>query len=347
MRKSRYPKGITADALLRRRLGDTKWIVPEILPSGLSILAGPPKVSKSWMLWNIAAGVASGTPVLDKLPTKQGAVAYLALEDNIRRAKTRLSKTLGDREAPTDLHVFLEWPRLHEGAVGLLEQWLDDHSGARLIIIDTLVRISGIHRPKGDAYHADYAVMENLKRLADKRSVALLVCHHTRKTPHADPFLQFSGSIGLIGAADTLLYLSRPRGGDVARLQVSGRDTEEQDLKLRFIPKLGRFELISDVTDVPLSPHRREVLAFVQSADRPVGPKAVAEALNMRYGSVHRSMREMAEKHRLLSRVGRGYVPIDPLVTTATNVTADSTASSRIPSNVIVFPSIPEDDGVQ
>ena len=82
------------------------------------------------MLWNIAAGVASGTPVLDKLPTKQGAVAYLALEDNVRRAKTRLSKTLGDREAPTDLHVFLEWPRLHEGAVGLLEQWLDDHSGA-------------------------------------------------------------------------------------------------------------------------------------------------------------------------------------------------------------------------
>ncbi|MCH8167158.1 MAG: AAA family ATPase [Proteobacteria bacterium] len=53
------------------------WVVPDILPEGLTIFAGKPKVGKSWLALDMALAVAGGGSVLGRecLP---GPVLYLA-----------------------------------------------------------------------------------------------------------------------------------------------------------------------------------------------------------------------------------------------------------------------------
>ncbi|MFD0492570.1 AAA family ATPase [Saccharopolyspora spinosporotrichia] len=50
----------TADALMATDFPDPRWAVPGILAEGVNVLAGPPKVGKSWMSLGLALAVASG-----------------------------------------------------------------------------------------------------------------------------------------------------------------------------------------------------------------------------------------------------------------------------------------------
>lgn len=47
--------------------------------------------------------------------------------------------------------------------------------------------------------------------MADRRKAALVVVHHTSKSPRADPVDEISGTLGLTGAFDTILVLKRER----------------------------------------------------------------------------------------------------------------------------------------
>ena len=71
---------LTADKILTTDWPEPTWAVPELLPVGLSILAGKPKLGKSWMALQIAQAVASGGRALNK-QVEAGPVLYLALED--------------------------------------------------------------------------------------------------------------------------------------------------------------------------------------------------------------------------------------------------------------------------
>lgn len=320
------PKGITADALLRRRVGEPSWVVPGIIPTGLSILAGRPKTGKSWLSMGLGIAVSSGSQFLGKLPTNPGAVLYLAMEDNLRRLKSRLSTVLQGQPPSPALHFHLSWPTLNNGALDLLQGWLEDHKGVRLVIVDTLAKLRGGAKRAGDAYHSDYLVMAELKKLADRGNIGILCVHHLRKSGAGDPFDEFSGSAGLTGAADALLHLSRPRGTDEAVLRVTGRDLEEHELKISFNPGRGSFEVQGDAKEVFLSPERRAILALVQTVDKPVGPKQVAETLAMNYSSVRRSMATML-RQKALVRVQGGYIapdtPVAPVATAAREAPAN------------------------
>ncbi len=54
------PPGIFSAAELQGRVfPPIKWIVPDILPEGLTLLAGKPKLGKSWLALDAAIAVAS------------------------------------------------------------------------------------------------------------------------------------------------------------------------------------------------------------------------------------------------------------------------------------------------
>ena len=72
---------ITAKDLYNMRLPPTRFVVDGLLPRGLHVFAGAPKVGKSWLLLQLALAVASGTPLWG-LRTEQGTVLSLCLEDN-------------------------------------------------------------------------------------------------------------------------------------------------------------------------------------------------------------------------------------------------------------------------
>ena len=59
----------------------TRFIVDSLLPEGLHLLAGSPKTGKSWLALWMCLCVSKGEPVWE-LPTMQGTVLYLCLEDS-------------------------------------------------------------------------------------------------------------------------------------------------------------------------------------------------------------------------------------------------------------------------
>ena len=65
------------------------FIVDTLLSQGLHILAGSPKVGKSWLALWLAVTVAKGEPVWG-MPVWQGTTLYLCLEDSQLRIQNRL-----------------------------------------------------------------------------------------------------------------------------------------------------------------------------------------------------------------------------------------------------------------
>src|SRR5262249_5323719 len=49
-----------------------EFAVPSLIPSGLSILAGRPKIGKSWLALHIADAISRGTKVLGNIEVEQG-----------------------------------------------------------------------------------------------------------------------------------------------------------------------------------------------------------------------------------------------------------------------------------
>ena len=66
-----------------------KFIVDKMLYSGLYILAGAPKVGKSWLALDLCISLASGKQFL-KHETNKGETLYLALEDSLLRLQNRV-----------------------------------------------------------------------------------------------------------------------------------------------------------------------------------------------------------------------------------------------------------------
>ena len=100
----------TVAELLDHTFPEPKWIVPGIFTEGLTMLAGRPKVGKSWLALQIATAVACGGKVFEQDITP-GKVLYLALEDSGRRLKDRIEKLRIPRDAP--INIIQETRPLH------------------------------------------------------------------------------------------------------------------------------------------------------------------------------------------------------------------------------------------
>ena len=231
-----------ASELLDTEFPDPRWAVPGLIAEGLTLLAGAPKLGKSWLVLGLGLSTASGSPAFGKIDSAAGDVLYCALEDTPRRLKSRLVKMLQGRPAPARLTIATSLPQMPQ-AVELISEWLDEHLDARLVIVDVLGKIRPPDGDRANGYERDYAVIGQLKRLADAHQVAIVIVTHTRKMGADDAFDTVAGSTGLTGAADTTLVLRRGRGDASAILHVTGRDVEESEYALTFEPLTGAWTL--------------------------------------------------------------------------------------------------------
>ena len=222
---------IDADTLMTTPLPTPGYIVDQLLPQGLHILAGAPKIGKSWLALWLCLQVAKGEPVWT-FPTSPGTVLYLCLEDSYARIQQRLF--LLTEDAPPTLHFANLSGVIGSGLEEQIEEFLSTHQDTVLIVIDTLQKVRG---PAADSntYANDYRDVSALKKLADTHSIAILLIHYLRKMNDEDPLNMISGTTGLSGATDSS-YVLRPakRGSDIATLYCAGRDIEYRELSLRF-----------------------------------------------------------------------------------------------------------------
>jgi AAA domain/3'-5' exonuclease/Domain of unknown function (DUF3854) len=301
---------VSATELLAIEFPEPRWIVPGIVPEGTTILAGKPKMGKSWLALGTSVAVAAGGVALGTKRVERGAVLYLALEDNPRRLQSRLKKLLPGGAAPEGLELATEWRRLGDGGLEALEAWFNTHPDARLVVIDTLAKFRAGQTGK-NLYKEDYEAVEPLVELAARHNVAILIVHHLRKLGADDPLDQVSGSMGLTGGADGALVLNRQRGRADAYLYVTGRDIEEEkELALSWDSTTATWKIAGDAEEYRNSRERQEVEGCLRTLGEPAGPKEVSEALGKPYNNVKQLMWKMGNDGDLRSVGGGKYVPV-------------------------------------
>lgn len=300
----------TADQLMAAEFPEPKWAVPGILAEGVSLLAGPPKVGKSWLSLGLGLSVAAGGKAFDSVPVKGGPVLYLALEDTPRRLQTRMGKLLGGQKAPAGLTLVTECPPFPQGGSDAIAGWLDRNPDARMVVIDVFAKMRG-QAPQGvSAYDADYVAVGYAKRIADHYGIAVVLVHHVRKAGSEDFLTEVSGTNGIAGAADATLVLKRARGQADGILHVTGRDVNEAEYALSFQEASGAWHLL----DGPASDHtvgdtRAAILRYVR-ANPGAKPKDIAEALPQAGAdTVRRTCSRMAEDGQLTKDGSGRYYP--------------------------------------
>ena len=85
---------ITAGELMDKQFLPKPVIVEGMLPAGTYILAGTPKIGKSFLMTQLCWSEAEGIPFLG-LATRKSTVLYLALEDTQERLQSRLVRMFG------------------------------------------------------------------------------------------------------------------------------------------------------------------------------------------------------------------------------------------------------------
>jgi len=299
----------SADQLQSMKFPPVKFVVPGYIVEGVTLVAGKPKIGKSWLVMHAAIAVARGGYTLGNIQCIEGDVLYCALEDNPRRLQRRMKKLFKSDPWPSRLSFVCDMPRLKDGGVQLIREWIECHPEARLIAIDTLVKVRDPRAVQDSSYEADYASVAQLKSLADEKGVAIVLVHHVRKMAADDPLDTVSGTTGLTAAVDSVLVLTRDGSGTT--LHGRGRDIEEIEDAVEFDREACLWRVTGKAVEVRRTDERTAIIGILRGADGPLAPREVADLSGQSYDAV-RAMLTRMHKANEIRKAGRGQYECDP-----------------------------------
>ena len=267
---------ITARDLMETEFPPLTEFIEGMLAPGVYILAGAPKIGKSWLVLQIAHHISTGAPLWNR-KVMQHEVLYLSLEDTLQRSQRRL-RTICDGKTG-NVTFATEADMLGDGFEKQLTSYLDSNSGTKVVIIDTLAKVRGVVS-SSNVYSSDYAAMSIFKHLADQYKIALILVHHTRKLDAEDTMQKISGTNGLMGCADGAMILEKPnRAKPEATLTMTSRDFEDARILLHQNSDTMCWEFAGFEDELPDDP-ADPVLAAVAELIHTHGPwKGAAKTL--------------------------------------------------------------------
>jgi hypothetical protein len=300
----------TAADLAAMTLPEPKWAITGLVAEGLNLLCGKPKLGKSWLALLFALAVASGGVALG-VGVDRGEALCLLLEDTKRRLQSRIKKQLSatNDPAPAGLVLSNQWPRQDQGGLDAIEAWLQAHPACRLVVIDTWQKFRPAKARGKDSYEEDYAHAAELKALADRYGVAVLALHHCRKLEASDPVDSVSGTLGLTGAADTVLVLNRARGQADATLFCTGRDLEERELALKWDSQFALWSLMGPADEYRLSQEKSKALDTLKTLGHPATPTELALLLDKTPNATKKILWRLAQDDWVKADADGNYSP--------------------------------------
>ena len=237
-----------------------RFCIRSLLPQGLCVLGGAPKIGKSWLVLDWCIRIARGEPIWD-LETIQGTTLYLCLEDTLQRVQHRVYCM--SEEATPNAYFATAVGTLAGDLEEQISSFLLSHPDTVLIVVDTFQMVRG--NSNEPSYGGDYQDMQKLKRIADDNNIAVLLVHHLRKQGDRDPVHRLSGTTGISGAVDAVFVLDKKdRNNDAALLVCTGRDVEYRELELRFSKERCVWDLVSDSAENPEQLLPQELILFLE-----------------------------------------------------------------------------------
>lgn len=231
-----------------------EFIIEDMLPTGLSLLASPTKYGKSWMMLQLCRSVATGKDFLG-YHCNENECLYLALEDSKARLKNRQRKQGKGQRSPKGMYYSIKAPTLDKmKLITYLAQQLDENPKIKLIVIDTLQKVRGqaVSKTTSD-YANDYKELSILKEFADDNKLAILLVHHSRKMADPnDPFNNILGSTGIQGVLDTMIVLYKAKRGDEnTTIEMTGRDIPSSSTIISIDNRKDVGSFLWDVVGTP------------------------------------------------------------------------------------------------
>ena len=174
-KKSPKWKLTSAKEIYHAEYPEIQWVVPGIIPEGLSKIDGGPKVGKSWLALHLGLAVSMGGCFMGHVSVEKRDVVYLALEDSKRRIHNRLHKI--GIEPPDNFYVMTpaEW----QGNAGDLKAMLGENKNIGLVMIDTLFMFHPIENTND--YYSTYKPVSHLQKIATEAETPIVLIHHTKK----------------------------------------------------------------------------------------------------------------------------------------------------------------------
>jgi len=252
---------ISARDLQQKQFDPVRYVLPGYIPEGITLLVGKPKIGKSWAALDLCIAATSDRFTLGTIKPSQGDVLYLALEDSQRRLKRRMATLLqGEIPWPARLTLQTSWRRANEGGLEDIKAWCETVTSPTLILIDTLEKFRSQPKWGAQNYSTDYEAISGLQAITkSKPGLAIVLLHHNRKMDADDPFDTVSGTLGLTGAADTILIMRRQAGS--VQLLVRGRDVEESETSLQFNKNTCRWTILgTEATEAAVSAERKQII---------------------------------------------------------------------------------------
>ena len=163
----------SASAIMIKVLPPVRYVVEGYIAEGVTVLAGRPKFGKSWLALGIGVGVSMGGYALNTR-VEQGDVLYLALEDNERRMQKRLKQLLPPSSTtPSRLFIDFTCPRMDQGGLDAIREWIVSVEKPRLIVVDVFGKIRPLLTGKEQIYSSDYDSITPLKEIASEHGIAI------------------------------------------------------------------------------------------------------------------------------------------------------------------------------
>jgi hypothetical protein len=222
------PARLTMGDILSTDISEVEWLCKDVLlRSGLSILAGKPKIGKSAQALRLAHAVATGGTFLER-QCQQGKVAYFALEDNAKRLKIRAT-TIGIT-CDTPISFYLSIAPLPDGLAQFRELVTEDNY--RLVVLDTMLAAMVPGIKENDAVFGQ--LIEQIHNLANEVDLSILAIHHFTKRPTGDLLTDLRGHSSAGASVDLVLGLYNAETPGHYTLKSVSRDSESLEVALSY-----------------------------------------------------------------------------------------------------------------
>jgi archaellum biogenesis ATPase FlaH len=176
------------------------FVIEELIPSNSVILLfGSSGIGKSTLTYSWAYHVANGKDWNGR-QVKQGKVLIIQLEENKQTIINRWSHVKEDTPENT---VFIK--QSYSGTLPFqLKKFIKEYN-PNLIIVDSLSVVNSLNGINENNYLCN-SILNNLKEIADKNNVSIIVCHHENKSGG------YRGSTAIPAAVSEVIRFYKPTG---------------------------------------------------------------------------------------------------------------------------------------
>ncbi len=290
-------KLVNARELQTMELKPINWIIENLLPEGLLILAGRPKIGKSFLALNMSLAIANGGHALGYFKANKNSVLYIPYEDNYRRLQDRINRMLAEEhynEAPPNLFIpkDCDFPKMTIEGIDSLGKILDQNKDIKLVVIDTLGRaIIRSNKRNANQFQDEYDFGASLQKIALQRHISILLVHHTTKMKYEDGYDSILGTTGLTASPDSLMLLSKDSNKEFT-LSLIGRDIEEKEYSVKF---QNCIWIVEGEKGKTTTPEREEIISLFIQQNRPLKTKEIAELLDKTETNVCNMLKKIPE----------------------------------------------------